>query len=115
MAGKSGRTISATPEKTLKKALLSWEGMLFVLFIAVNIFCVCISPVYNLTNVLREMPKYLAEIFLLFPMAYILLMGEIDISVGSTVCLAATMACLASNAGLPFIGVILVSLIVGTI
>ena len=102
MAGKSGRTISATPDKSLKKALLSWEGMLLVLFIAINILCKCISPVYNITNVLREMPKYLTEIFLLFPMAYILLMGEIDISVGSTVCLAATIACLSSNAGVRY-------------
>lgn len=115
MAGKSGRTISATPEKTLKKALLSWEGMLLLLFIVINIFCKCISPVYTLTNVLREMPKYLTEIFLLFPMAYILLMGEIDISVGSTVCLAATTACLASNAGFPFVGVILIGLLTGTV
>lgn len=114
MAGKSGRTISATPEKTLKKALLSWEGMLFVLFIVINILCKSISPVYTLTNVLREMPKYLTEIFLLFPMAYILLMGEIDISVGSTVCLSGTVACLASNAGVPFVGVVLITLAAGT-
>ncbi len=113
MAGKSGRTISATPEKTLKQAVLSWEGMLFLLFIAINIFCKCISPVYTSTNVLREMPKYLTEIFLLFPMAYILLMGEIDISVGSIVCLAATAACLASNAGVAFIGVLAIGLLVG--
>ena len=61
------------------------------------------------------MPKYLTEIFLLFPMAYILLMGEIDISVGSTVCLAATIACLSSNAGVPFIGVLLIGLLTGTV
>ena len=73
MAGKSGRTISTVPEKKLMKSLVSWEGILFVLFIGINIFCKCISPVYNFTNVLREMPKYLTEIFLLFPMAYILL------------------------------------------
>lgn len=114
MAGKSGRTLAATPEKSLKKLLVSWEGMLFLLFIAVNIFCKCISPVYTFTNVLREMPKYLTEIFLLFPMAYILLMGEIDISVGSTVCLSATIACIVSNAGMPFPVVILAGLLTGT-
>ncbi len=115
MAGKSGRTISATPEKALRKAVLSWEGMLLVLFVVVNIFCKCISPVYTFTNVLREMPKYLTEIFLLFPMAYILLMGEIDISVGSIVCLAATISCIAGNAGVPFIGVLAIGLLTGTV
>lgn len=59
MAGKSGRTLAAVPEKSLKKIIISWEGMLLLLFIAVNLFCKCISPVYTFTNVLREMPKYL--------------------------------------------------------
>ena len=102
MAGKSGRSISATPENTLKKTIFSWEGMLVILFILVNIFCVNISEVYNLKNVFREMPKYLAEVFLLLPMAYILVLGEIDISVGSIVCLSATMSCMVCNQGLPF-------------
>lgn len=114
MAGKSGRSISATPENALKKTILSWEGMLVVLFVLVNIFCVCISDVYNLKNVLREMPKYLAEIFLMLPMAFILVLGEIDISVGSIVCLSATMSCMVCNTGAPFIVVILVGLLVGT-
>lgn len=115
MAGKSGRTINAVPQDVWKKRLLSWEGMLVVLFLAINIFCRCISENYTLTNVLREMPKYLSEIFLLFPMAYILMLGEIDISVGSIVCLSATMACIATNAGIPFIGVILITILTGTV
>lgn len=115
MAGKSGREISIASPKKMKDYILSWEGILVILFIVINIFCKSISPVYNITNVFREMPKYLAEIFLLFPMAYILLMGEIDISVGSTVCLAATMACLVSNAGVPFIVVVLATLLTGCV
>jgi len=107
MAGKSGRSINATPQNVVKNTLLSWEGVLFVIFIAVLILCKIISPYFTLTNVLRESPKYLAEIFLLFPMAFLLLLGEIDISVGSIVCLSATIACLASNAGLPF-GVVVI-------
>lgn len=114
MAGKSGRSISATPENTLKKTILSWEGMLVILFILVNIFCVSISDVYNVKNVLREMPKYLAEVFLMLPMAYILVLGEIDISVGSIVCLSATMSCMVANSGLPFVLVVLIGLLVGT-
>lgn len=115
MAGKSGRTISAVPEKAWKKNLLSWEGMLVLIFIIVNVFCAIISPSYKFQNILREMPKYLAEIFLLLPMAYILILGEIDISVGSTVCLSATLACVASNAGMPFPVVLLIALLVGVV
>ncbi len=115
MAGKSGRTIDATVNNSWKKKLLSWEGMLLLLFFVVYIFCMCISPNYTITNVLREMPKYLSEIFLLLPMAYILILGDIDISVGSIVCLSATMGCMACNAGVPFAGVILIMLLTGTV
>ena len=113
MAGKSGRTIANTVESPWKKVVFSWEGVLVLLFIGINILCSIISPVYTLTNLLRESPKYLAEMFLLFPMAYLLLLGEIDISVGSIVCLAATLSCMVSNAGAPFIVVVLVGIVTG--
>lgn len=115
MAGKSGRSISNISSKSWKNYILSWEGMLILIFIMVNIFCATISHSYQFVNVLREMPKYLTEVFLLLPMAYILILGEIDISVGSIVCLSATMACMASNRGLPFGMVILVALGIGTL
>lgn len=115
MAGKSGRTIANVPDKSWKKTLLCWESMLVVVFILVNIFCASISPSYQISSVLREMPKYLTEMFLMLPMAYILILGEIDISVGAIVCLSATMTCMASNKEWPFIVIVLVSLLVGTI
>lgn len=115
MAGKSGRTIANVPDKSWKKTVVSWEGMLVLLFVLVNVFCASISQSYQVTNVLREMPKYLTEVFLLLPMAYILILGEIDISVGASVCLSATMACMAANKDLPFIAVVLVALLVGTL
>ena len=114
MAGKSGRSINNVPQVTLAQRLLSWEGILVILFVAVNIFCMSFSEFYNLKSVLRQMPVYLAEVLLLLPMAYILVLGEIDISVGSIDCLAATISCIVSNAGAPFIVVILVTLLVGT-
>lgn len=115
MAGKSGRTISNVPEKSLKKTILSWEGMLVVIFLLIVIFCRSISPNFQFNNVLREMPKYLAEGFIMLPMAYILILGEIDISVGATVCLSATLTCMACNKEMPFIVVVLVCLGVGTV
>ena len=61
------------------------------------------------------MPKYLTEVFLMLPMAYILILGEIDISVGATVCLSATMTCMVCNKDMPFILVVLTALVVGTV
>ena len=115
MAGKSGRSINNVPKSPVKQMIFSWEGILVLLFIAVNIFCANFSEFYNLKSLLRQMPVYLAEIFLMLPMAYILVLGEIDISVGSIVCLSATMACIVANTGAPFIVVILATLLVGSL
>lgn len=113
MAGKSGRSINNIPESPIKKAILSWEGILVLVLVGVNIFCALFSDVYNISSLLRQMPYYLAEMFLMLVMAYILVLGEIDISVGAAVCLCATMSCIVCNAGAPFIVVILVTLLVG--
>lgn len=115
MAGKSGRSINNVPESSAKKIIFSWEGILVLLFIAVNIFCALFSEYYNLSSLLRQMPVYLAEVFLMLPMAFILVLGEIDISVGSIVCLSATISCIVCNTNAPFIVVVLTALIVGTI
>ncbi|MCC8139500.1 MAG: ABC transporter permease [Lachnospiraceae bacterium] len=114
MAGKSGRSINNIPESPVKKMIFSWEGILVLLLIAINIFCSIFSEFYNASSLLRQMPVYLAEVFLMLGMAFILVMGEIDISVGSIVCLSATLACLVSNAGVPFPAVFLIALLVGT-
>ncbi len=95
--------------------IFSWEGILVLVLIGVNIFCAMFSDVYNVANLLRQMPYYLAEMFLMLVMAYILVLGEIDISVGATVCLCATVSCIVCNTGAPFIVVILATLAVGTI
>ena len=115
MAGKSGRSISNVPVSPIKKMLFGWEGVLILLLIGVNIFCKWFSEYYNMFNLLRQMPVYLAEVFLMLMMAYVLVLGEIDISVGSIVCLSATIACIVTNAGAPFPVVILTALAVGTV
>lgn len=115
MAGKSGRSINNVPESSVKRMLFSWEGILVLLFVAVNIFCALFSEFYNLSSLLRQMPVYLAEVFLMLPMAYILVLGEIDISVGSIVCLSATMCCIVSNMNAPFTVVVVTGLAVGTV
>ncbi len=107
MAAKSGRSIKAEEKLTAKKLLFTWEGALILLFVIVNIFNMSISQSYTFANVLREMPKYLAEMFMVLPMAFILVLGDIDISVGSIVCLTGTLTCYISNAGAPFPVVIL--------
>lgn len=115
MAGKSGRSINNVPQNPIKQMIFSWEGILVILFILVNIFCASFSEFYNVKSLLRQMPVYLAEVFLMLPMAYILVLGEIDISVGAIVCLSATTSCMVCNTGAPFPAVIVTALVVGTL
>ena len=113
MAGKSGRSINATPNRSILKTILSWEGALVVIFIAVLIAGRIMSPSFTLDGVMFMMPQHLCQLFIVFPMAFVLIMGEIDISVGSIACLSATTACLAANAGLPLPLVIIICLLTG--
>ena len=113
MAGKSGRTISTESRDSGIKRFLKWETALILVFVAVNVLGAALSPYYKLSNILRQMPQYLAEIFIMFPMGYILIIADIDISVGSIVCLSATMACIAANAGAPIAVTFIISLLVG--
>ncbi len=92
MATKSGRTIAYEKKVTAKSILLRWESLLVLIFLAVNVMNVSLSPNYlNLHNLFTNINSFLVKGFIALPMAYILLLGDIDLSVGSTVCLAGTV------------------------
>ena len=44
MATKSGRVISCKKERSLAKLFLRWETLLVLIFLAVNVMNICISP-----------------------------------------------------------------------
>ena len=50
MAGKSGRSINNVPQNPIKQMIFSWEGILVILFILVNIFCASFSEFYPQTD-----------------------------------------------------------------
>lgn len=116
MAGKSGREISAVQQKTWKTTLLKWESILVFIFIIVNIMNVSISSNYlSLSGLFTATSSFLEKAFIVLPMCYILLLGEIDISVGSIVALSAVVMSMAFNAGVPMGLSMLIFLLVGTI
>lgn len=112
MAGKFN--VKDAPKKTAKQYLMSWEGGLVLIFIGVLIFGrVFAGAPFTFSNVMRAMPKYLAELFMMYAMGFILVIAEIDISVGAIVCLAGTVTCFANIAGLPLILQIIICIGVG--
>lgn len=116
MASKSGRTILFEKKTTLRQILAMRETMLVLLFLAVNIMNVSISPNYlNSYTLFTNINSFMVKGFIALPMAYVLLLGEIDISVGSVVCLSATMLGLVYNGTGSILLAILTALLVGTL
>ncbi len=90
MAEHGSRNIVSTQKKTLRSVLLRWETLLLVLFVAINVMNASISSNYlNVDNIFTAISTFLVRGFIALPMAYILVLGEIDLSVGSTVALSA--------------------------
>ena len=116
MATKSGRTILDSKQTSLKSLLLRWEGLLVLIFLAVNVMNICISPYYlNARNLFTNINNFMDKALIALPMAFVLLLGDIDLSVGGNVCLSATVLGIVYNAsGSMWLG-ILACLLTGTL
>ena len=116
MATKSGRTISSIRDRSFKTLVGRWEFLLVLIFLAVNIMNACLSPYYlDAYNLFTNINGFLVKGIIALPMAYILLLGDIDLSVGGNVCLSATMLGIVYNAtGSIWLGM-LACLVTGTI
>ena len=116
MAGKSGRSIIAEEKFSWKKLLLRWESFLVLVFIIVNIMNASISDKYMSVNGLfNATNSFLSVAFLTLPMCFVLLIGDIDISVGAQVALSAVLLGISFNAGAPMWLAIVIALAVGTL
>ena len=99
MATKSGRTISNIKQRSWKELLLRWESLLVLIFLAVNVMNICISPNYlKIRFLLMNVNNFMDKALIALPMAYILLLGDIDLSVGGNMCLSATVLGIVYNA-----------------
>ena len=108
------RNIAAERERTFKSTFVRWESLLVLMFIAVNVMNICISPNYlKADNLFTAISNFLVKGFIAFPMAFILVIGEIDLSVGATVALSATLLGISYNAGLPMGVAVLIALACG--
>ncbi len=116
MATKSGRTISSVRERSAKSVLLRWEFLLVLIFLGVNVMNISLSPHYlDAYNLFTNIHGILTKALVALPMAYILLLGDIDLSVGGNVCLSATVLGIVYNAsGSIWLG-ILAAVVVGTL
>lgn len=110
------RTIADRREFSLKRFFLQWEWMLVLMLIVVNAFNLSASPNYaNARNILNATRDFLDKAIVVFPMAFVLMLGEIDISVASIMALSATIMGVVYRAGCPMGVAIAAALAIGAV
>lgn len=109
-------TLSLEKPHSWKAFFLQWEWILFVVFLAIHVMNSQLSPYYlNFANLVDTTMTFLDKAFIVLPMVFIIVMGEIDISVGSTVALSAVLMGMSNKAGLPMPLAMCLCLGVGTV
>jgi rhamnose transport system permease protein len=94
---------------------LQWEWLLVVIFVVIHIVNSTLSPYYfNLGTFLDTPMTFLDKAFIVLPMTMVIILGNIDISVGSTVALSAVVMAVSFNAGLPMPLALILCLVVAT-
>lgn len=112
----SQRIINAKKQFSLKSFFMQWEWMLVLIFIIINIINASITPYYlDAGKLLDATMTFLDKAFIVLPMAFVIILGDIDISVGSTVALASVIMAVAYNMGVPMPLAIVICLLVGTV
>ncbi|KGR75703.1 branched-chain amino acid ABC transporter permease [Ureibacillus sinduriensis BLB-1 = JCM 15800] len=104
-------------EFSLKKFFLQWEWLLILVFLLVLAINTHLSPYFLNGAGLRDATMiFLDKAFIVFPMVMIMILRDIDISVGSTVALSSVvMATLYNNLGVPMEAAIIICLLVGAL
>lgn len=111
------RSLLDKKEFTIKSFFLQWEWMLVIIFIAVMIINASLSPYFFNYPSLRDGTMiFLDKAFIVFPMAMVMILRDIDISVGSTVALSSVvMATMYNNFGVPMELAVVICLLVGAL
>ncbi|MFB5763548.1 ABC transporter permease [Paenibacillus medicaginis] len=110
------RIIANKQDFSLKRFFLQWEWMLVVLFIAINVINMNLSEYYwDPVNLRDATMGFLDKAFIVLPMVFIIILGDIDISVASIVALSSVVMADLYNLGVPMPVAVLICLAVGII
>ncbi|MCR4431541.1 MAG: ABC transporter permease [Tepidanaerobacteraceae bacterium] len=93
-----------------------WEWILIILIIIVNAINAQISPYYlNAEGLLDATMVFLDKGFAVLAMAFVIILGDIDISVASIMALSSVVMAVAYSAGVSMVASILAGLLTGTL
>jgi rhamnose transport system permease protein len=110
------RLLANKKDFTLKGFFLQWEWLLVVLIMGVFVMNANLSEYFMDYDNLRDATMgFLDKAFIVLPMVFIILMGDIDISVGSIVALSSVIMADLYNHGMPMEMAMIICLAVGTL
>ncbi len=98
-----------------KRFFFQWEWFLVVILFLVIVVNSLLSPYFlSLSTFISTPSTFLDKAFIVFPMMLVIMLGRIDISVGSNVALSAVIMAISYNAGLPMPLAIVLCLVAGS-
>lgn len=96
-----------------KDFFLRWEWLLIIILIGILIMDAALSPNFTGTAILDATMNFMDKGFMVLAMVFVILIGEIDISIGSTVALCSVLMAVSYNAGLPMPLAMILCLLIG--
>lgn len=118
MSGQSSPAPGIRSERQFswREFFMQWEWILVGVLVLVIVINSLISPFFlNFNTFIRTPATFLDKAFIVFPMMMVIILGKIDISVGSTVALSAVIMATAYNAGLPMPAAAVLCVLVGAV
>ncbi|WP_070001016.1 ABC transporter permease [Cellulosilyticum sp. I15G10I2] len=110
------RIIENKKQFNLKQFFFQWEWMLVAVFIIINIMNTNLSPYYlSFDGIMGATMTFLDKAFMVLPMVFIIILGDIDISIASTTALVSVIMGVAYNMGVPMPLAILLALAIGAV
>lgn len=94
----------------------SWETILVLIFLVVNIININLSPYYlNYNNLMNSMINFMDKGLMVYGIMMVLILGEIDISIASIITLSGCVAGWACEKGVPFGLCVVIALAIGAL
>lgn len=110
------RSIEGVRKFSAKRFFLQWEWMLVGVLLIINIINASLSPNYlNFNGIMSALQMFMDKAVMVFPMMLVILLGDIDISVASTMALSGVIMGLAYQSGIPMPAAIVIALLIGTL
>ena len=100
---------------SLRNIMWQWEAVLFFVFIMVVIINSNLSPYFlDYTNLMNTTFNFIEKAIIALPMIFVIICGDIDISVASIIALSSVFMGMASQAGVNAFGLVAIGLFAGS-